>query len=84
METLFYVIKNCVNEIHDGDDVYRKVDMSDKDINEFMDSLSTTQFESVTKFFQTAPKLRHIITVTNPKTKKKSEVTLEGLQDFLG
>ena len=84
METLFYVINNCVNEIHDGDDVYRKVDMSDKDINEFMDSLSTTQFESVTKFFQTAPKLRHIITVTNPKTKKKSEVTLEGLQDFLG
>jgi len=83
METLFHVINNCVNEIHDGDDVYRKVDMSDKDINEFMDSLSTTQFESVTKFFQTAPKLRHIITVTNPKTKKKSEVTLEGLQDFL-
>ena len=83
METLFHVINNCVSEIHDGDDVYRRVDMSDKEIDEFMDSLSTTQFENITKFFQTAPKLRHIITVTNPKTKKKSEVTLEGLQDFL-
>jgi hypothetical protein len=49
-----------------------------------MDSLSTTQFESITEFFQTAPKLRHVINVTNPKTKKKSEVVLEGLQDFLG
>ena len=57
--------------------------MSDKEIDEFMDSLSTTQFESITEFFQTAPKLRHVINVTNPKTKKKSEVVLEGLQDFL-
>ena len=83
METLFHVINNCVHEIHDGDDVYHRVDMSDKEIDEFMDSLSTTQFESITEFFQTAPKLRHVINVTNPKTKKKSEVVLEGLQDFL-
>ena len=84
METLFHVINNCVHEIHDGDDVYHRVDMSEKEINEFMDSLSTTQFESITEFFQTAPKLRHVINITNPKTKKKSEVVLEGLQDFLG
>jgi len=84
METLFHVINNCVHEIHDGDDVYHRVDMSDKEIDEFMDSLSTTQFESITEFFQTAPKLRHVINVTNPKTKKKNEVVLEGLQDFLG
>ena len=58
--------------------------MSEKEINEFMDSLSTTQFENITEFFQTAPKLRHVINITNPKTKKKSEVVLEGLQDFLG
>lgn len=83
METLFHVINNCVHEIHDGDDVYHRVDMSDKEIDEFMDSLSTTQFESITEFFQTAPKLRHVINVTNPKTKKKNEVVLEGLQDFL-
>ena len=83
METLFYVINNCVHEIHDGDDVYRRADMSDKDIDEFMDSLSTTQFEGITEFFETAPKLRHVINVTNPKTKKKGEVVLEGLQDFL-
>jgi hypothetical protein len=35
------------------------------------------------KFFQTMPKLRHIIDVTNPKTKKKGEVLLEGLESFL-
>ena len=34
-------------------------------------------------FFQTMPRLRHIVEVTNPKTKVKSEVTIEGLQSFL-
>jgi hypothetical protein len=30
------------------------------------------------------PKLRHVINVTNPKTKKKNEIVVEGLQSFLG
>jgi len=34
-------------------------------------------------FFKTMPKLRHPIVVVNPKTKKKNEVILEGLDSFL-
>jgi hypothetical protein len=49
-----------------------------------MDQLDTEQFMEVTKFFETMPKLRHIVEVENPKTKVKSEVLLEGLQSFLG
>ena len=84
METLFHVINNCVDEIHEGDNIYRRIDMTDKEVDEFVDSLSGTQFEKVTEFFQTAPKLRHVVEVINPKTKKKNEVVLEGLTDFLG
>ena len=35
------------------------------------------------KFFETMPKLRHVIQVTNPNTKIKGEILLEGLQSFL-
>ena len=28
------------------------------------------------------PRLKHIVNVTNPKTKKKNKVTLEGMQSF--
>ena len=34
-------------------------------------------------FFETMPKLRHVVEVENPKTKIKSEILLEGLQNFL-
>jgi hypothetical protein len=37
----------------------------------------------VTQFFETMPKLRHAVNVTNPKTKVKSEVLIEGLESFL-
>ena len=39
--------------------------------------------DPMTRFFDTMPKLRHVVEVTNPKTNVKSEVVLEGLQSFL-
>ena len=40
-------------------------------------------FYSLLAFFQTMPKLRHFVEVTNPKTGVTSEVLLEGMQSFL-
>ncbi len=81
---VFKLMNRCIHEIHYGDDVYNRVDISDKDIEEFIDQLTGEQFEKITQFFQTMPKLIHKITVTNPKTNVQSEVVLEGLQSFLG
>ena len=83
VEMMYELLVLCVQEIHDGDDVFQRIDMTDKEIEEFIDSLTTDQFKNVTKFFETMPKLRHTIEVTNPNTNVKSEVMLEGLQSFL-
>ena len=40
------------------------------------------QFKKVQDFFVTMPKLKHTVTVTHPKTKKKGKVVLEGMQSF--
>ena len=56
----------------------------DNDIEEFVDQLTSDQFEKITNFFQTMPKLSHKVSVVNPKTKVQGEVVLEGLQSFLG
>ena len=84
VERVFHVLNRCINEIHFGDDVYQRSDMTEKDIDEFVDQLTTEQFERLSDFFNSMPKLRHAIKVTNPKTKVKSEVVLEGLESFLG
>ena len=79
----FIMINSCVESIHYGDDIYQKVDITEKDLEEFIDQLTGEQFENIMNFFSTMPKLRHVIQVTNPKTNVKSEVVLEGLQSFL-
>ena len=81
---IFDILHQCVHEVHDGDTIYHRVDMSDSDLTEFVDSFTGSQFEMVTDFFETMPKLRHVINVTNPKTKVKNEVIVEGLDSFLG
>ena len=80
---IFDLTADCIEEVHFNDEVTNKVDMSKKELDEFLESLSTEQFGMLVKFFETMPRLRHRIEVTNPKTEVTSEVMLEGIQSFL-
>ena len=81
---MFAVLNKCIYEVHDGDKIYNVVDLTQKDIDEFVDSMNTSQLAKVLEFFSTMPKLRHPVSFINPKTKVKNEVVVEGLQNFLG
>jgi hypothetical protein len=76
------MMKRCIHEVHDGETVHSKIDMSDSDLNEFIESLTNEQFQGLADFFDTMPKVAHSIEITNPKTKKKGEVVIEGIQSF--
>tara|TARA_B100000035_G_scaffold315187_1_gene334318 strand:- start:1935 stop:2636 length:702 start_codon:yes stop_codon:yes gene_type:complete len=82
MESTFEVIKSCVRQVYDSNNVYEKVDMDKNDLDEFIESMSHDQFERVQEFFNTMPKVRHMIKVKNPKTGVDGEVVLEGMQSF--
>ena len=82
IEDIFKMVYRCVHEIHDGEKVYHKIDMSEKELIDFVDSLTSEQFEKVTDFFDSMPKVQHVVEVTNPKTKKKGEVVIDGVASF--
>ena len=84
VESMFGMIKKCVHEIRDGEDTHHRIDMTDKELDEFIESMSSEQFEKVSEFFETMTKLQHVVEVKNPKTKKKGEVLISGLQSFFG
>jgi len=84
VDLIFHLLNSCIESIHHGEEIYNRIDVSDKEITEFIDSLTGKQFEKITDFFQTMPKLRHVIPVKNPKTEVESEVVVEGLASFLG
>ena len=81
-DDVFKMVKRCVHEIHEGEKVFSKIDISESELEEFVDSLTAEQFSGITNFFDTMPKVQHSIEVTNPKTKKKGEIVVEGIQSF--
>ena len=78
------VISGCIMQIYeeDGKKTYDPKDQTQKELTDFIEQLNTKQFKDVQKFFETMPKLKHEITLKNPKTKKESKITLTGLNDF--
>ena len=78
------VISSCILQIYEkkGEKVYDTKDQTQKEVIDFIEQLNTSQFKKVQDFFTTMPKLKHEITVKNPKTKKESKITLTGLNDF--
>ncbi len=82
-EKVLILLTSCIETVTDGEEVHERIDMSDKDIEEFVESFTTEQLENTLQFFEDMPKLRHVIDVVNPKTNIKSEVILEGIESFL-
>ena len=84
MDQSFDLIASCIDKIYNEEEVWATADCTKKEVNEFLESMNSSQFKLIEKFFETMPKLQHTITVTNPNTKVKSDVVLEGLASFFG
>ncbi len=82
MDQSFDLIASCIESICTEEDVWATADCTKKEVSEFLESMNSSQFKGVEKFFETMPKLAHTVSVTNPKTKVKSDVVLEGLASF--
>ena len=76
------VITSCINQVYTEDEAWEASDCTKKELKEFVESMNSKQFKEIETFFTTMPKLSHKIKVTNPETKVKSEVVLEGLASF--
>ena len=82
MEQSFDLIGSCISKIYNEDEVWVAADCSKKEVNDFLDSMNSTQFKQIEKFFESMPKLSHTVKVLNPNTKVESDVVLEGLASF--
>jgi len=80
------VIATCILQIYDkkGEEVFEAKDQTKKELNDFIEQLTSHQFQEVQKFFDTMPKLQHMVKVKNPETNVVNEVLLSGLNDFFG
>ena len=92
IEGLFETMTACIDYIYDKETTYPSKDHTEKEMVDFLESLTDEQFQKLSKFFETSPALRHEVELhckhKSPKSKGKKEcgykekITLEGLNSF--
>lgn len=78
----FKLIASCIDQIYNEEESWDASDSSKKELLEFVEQLNSKQFKDIENFFETMPKLSHVIKVKNPNTGVESDVVLEGLSSF--
>lgn len=82
VDETFNMITSCIEQVYSEEESWAASDCTKKELQDFMDQLTSQQFKDIEKFFETMPKLSHTIKVKNPNTEVESEVVLEGLTSF--
>lgn len=81
-EISYDLVSECVDKICKDDEVWQAEDVGKEEIIDFLGDLTSAKFKLIQEFLETMPKLEHEVEVVNPKTGKKSKVTLSGIVDF--
>ena len=82
IDRAFDAVVDCIDTIFTTDEAWSAEDCSKKELMKFIEQLNSKQFSMIEDFFATMPKLQYKGKVHNPKTKKDSEVLIEGLSNF--
>ena len=57
-EKAFDIVKNCIASIYDSENVTDRKDMDEKELDEFINSMTHDQFEKMQSFFTTMPSVK--------------------------
>ena len=82
IDKAFDAVVSCIDQIFTTDEAWSAEDCTKKELMKFIEQLNSQQFSLIEDFFATMPKLQYKGTVHNPKTKKDSDVLIEGLSNF--
>ena len=83
-ENIFKMINECIEYIWDGEEIFKAKDHTKKELNDFMDSLNSAQFNKIREFFESMPRLSHDIEWKCSKCNKSTTLTLQGIDSFFG
>ena len=78
----FDMVANTIDMVYNDEEMFSASECTKKELKEWVETLTSAQFQKIEKFFETMPKLTHTLKVVNPNTKKENTVVLEGLSDF--
>lgn len=84
VDALYEAIVNSIDYIYDAENTYDAKSVKKEELHEYISTLTHAQFEKVSKFFETMPKIQKKVNITCPKCGKTEELVVTGLDNFFG
>ena len=81
---IFDLVVSCIDKIFTQDEIHDAKDQTTEEIVEFIEGLTSEQFEKIVEFFITSPKIFHNIEYTCVKCETENTVVVEGVENFFG
>lgn len=78
----FNVIKQSIECVYNGEEIFYTKDQTDQELTDFVESLTNQQFNKIEDFFKTMPKFRKLIEFECPACKTQNRTYIEGVQNF--
>lgn len=78
------IIYTCSEYIFDEDNMYYKSQVSKQEFMEFLEQLSVEQFKLIEQYFSNLPVLKQDINIKCSKCGFEHNITIKGLENFLG
>ena len=82
LDLSYGLVRDCIDQIYSGEEVFESADLSKKELDEYVNHLTTKQFNMIRKYFESLPVVSHLIKYKNPKSGKDFTLTLQGASDF--
>lgn len=77
----YFIMVSCLDKVASEDEVFEFKNYTQKEIDSFMEDISSDVVKGIQKFFETMPKLRHEMKYKNKEGKEKTFV-IEGIRSF--
>lgn len=78
----FDLVVSCIDKIFDAEEVYDAQEEGLEEVEKFVNSLSTLQFEKIVEFFSTSPRLEKTMEYTCVKCGTDNVVLIDGVENF--
>lgn len=82
IDAVFSVVAKCIDYVYDGDEIFYAKEQTQKELEEFLNNLTSDQFAKIQMFFETMPKMRQEVKYTCPCCAAENHTVLEGLAAF--
>jgi len=82
IDQIFNVLIQCIDSIQSEDENFLAKDTSREELVEFIESMNNSQYEKLSEFVNSIPKLKHTIDFKCAGCGEDNSIKLEGVYDF--